>query len=210
MLLRKSDSLGPSIPSSEITPKEVFEQHQQSRRRFLAGAAALGAGAIAATRIPGLFHPARSPCRDPASDRSQQIHRSRRADALQQGHQLQQLLRVRHRQIRSRAPRPHARHPSLDGEDRRPRQKAPDPRHRLASCAIARSRAASTAIAASKPGRWSFPGTATRSPNSSTSASRCPAPNTSSSPRCSTGSRCPTFPAASTGPTPKACAWTRP
>jgi len=59
MLIRRTDSLGPSIPSSEITSKEVFEQHQQarSRRRFLTGAAALGAGAIAATRIPGIFDP---------------------------------------------------------------------------------------------------------------------------------------------------------
>jgi methionine sulfoxide reductase catalytic subunit len=61
MLIRRSDSLGPSIPSSEITSKEIFEQHQQTRsqtrRRFLTGAAALGAGAIAATRVFGIFDP---------------------------------------------------------------------------------------------------------------------------------------------------------
>jgi sulfoxide reductase catalytic subunit YedY len=55
MLVRKSDRLGPSIPSSEITPKPVFDHHQQTRRDFLAGAAVVGAGAIAATRIPSLF-----------------------------------------------------------------------------------------------------------------------------------------------------------
>jgi sulfoxide reductase catalytic subunit YedY len=58
MLIRRSDSLGPSIPSSEITSKEVFEQtRSQTRRRFLTGAAALGAGAIAATRVFGIFDP---------------------------------------------------------------------------------------------------------------------------------------------------------
>jgi len=57
MSLRNSDDLGSNISSSEITPKEVFEQHQKTRRRFLAGAAALGAGAIAVSRIPKLFHP---------------------------------------------------------------------------------------------------------------------------------------------------------
>ncbi len=57
MLLRKSNSLGPGIASSEITSTGVFERHQQNRRRFLTEAAMVGAGAIAATRIPGLFHP---------------------------------------------------------------------------------------------------------------------------------------------------------
>jgi sulfoxide reductase catalytic subunit YedY len=54
MLLRKSSSL--DIPSSEITPQHVVEKYNQDRRRFLTGAALLGAGAIA-TRIPGLVHP---------------------------------------------------------------------------------------------------------------------------------------------------------
>src|SRR6185437_6085270 len=57
MLPRKSDNLGPSIASSEITPKEAFEQHQQTRRRFLAGGLALGAGAIAVNKISGFLHP---------------------------------------------------------------------------------------------------------------------------------------------------------
>jgi sulfoxide reductase catalytic subunit YedY len=55
MFVRKSDRLGPNIPSSEITPKQTFDYHQQTRRDFLAGAAVVGAGAIAATRIPSLF-----------------------------------------------------------------------------------------------------------------------------------------------------------
>ena len=57
MILRDSNSLGPSIPSSDITPKETFDQHRRDRRRFLTGAAALGAGAIAAGRFSGVFHP---------------------------------------------------------------------------------------------------------------------------------------------------------
>jgi sulfoxide reductase catalytic subunit YedY len=57
MLLRRSVSLESTIRSSDITPQHVFEQHQQSRRRFLAGAATLGAGALAVRTIPGLVHP---------------------------------------------------------------------------------------------------------------------------------------------------------
>jgi sulfoxide reductase catalytic subunit YedY len=58
MLLRKSASLESMIRSSDITPQHVFEQHQQTRRRFLTGAATLGVGALAARTVPGLIHPA--------------------------------------------------------------------------------------------------------------------------------------------------------
>jgi sulfoxide reductase catalytic subunit YedY len=58
MLLRKSTSVASVIPSSEITPQQVFEQYRQDRRRFLTGAASLGAGALAARYIPGLMNPA--------------------------------------------------------------------------------------------------------------------------------------------------------
>jgi sulfoxide reductase catalytic subunit YedY len=57
MLLRKAVSLKSVIRSSDITPQHVFEQHQQDRRRFLTGAAALAAGTLAASRIPALLHP---------------------------------------------------------------------------------------------------------------------------------------------------------
>ncbi|HWW96255.1 MAG TPA: hypothetical protein VNY74_01085, partial [Edaphobacter sp.] len=57
MLLRKSVSLESTIRSSDITPQHVFEQHNQSRRRFLAGAATLGAATLAARTIPGLIAP---------------------------------------------------------------------------------------------------------------------------------------------------------
>jgi sulfoxide reductase catalytic subunit YedY len=58
MLLRKSVSLESTIRSSEITPQHVFEQHHSNRRRFLARAATLGAGALAARFIPGIIDPA--------------------------------------------------------------------------------------------------------------------------------------------------------
>ena len=57
MLLRKSGSLESTLRSSEITPQRDFEQFQQDRRRFLAGAATLGAAAFAARTIPGLINP---------------------------------------------------------------------------------------------------------------------------------------------------------
>src|SRR5580692_7367206 len=57
MLLRKSVSLESTIRSSDITPQHVFEQYHTNRRRFLAGAATLGAGALGARYIPGLIDP---------------------------------------------------------------------------------------------------------------------------------------------------------
>ena len=57
MLLRKSTSLESTIRSSDITPQHMFEQHQTNRRRFLAGAATLGAAALAARYIPDLIDP---------------------------------------------------------------------------------------------------------------------------------------------------------
>jgi methionine sulfoxide reductase catalytic subunit len=57
MLLRRSNSLESAIPSSEITPQHAFEQHQQSRRRFLTGAATAGAAVLAARYLPDLIDP---------------------------------------------------------------------------------------------------------------------------------------------------------
>ena len=56
-MLLKSSNLDSTIRSSEITPERAFQQFQQSRRRFLAGAATLGAGAITATQLPSFLHP---------------------------------------------------------------------------------------------------------------------------------------------------------
>jgi sulfoxide reductase catalytic subunit YedY len=57
MLVRKTGSLESIIRSSEITPQQAVNDYHQARRRFLTGAAALGAGAIAATRLPSIFNP---------------------------------------------------------------------------------------------------------------------------------------------------------
>jgi sulfoxide reductase catalytic subunit YedY len=57
MLLRKSPGRESAIKSSDITPQHVFEQHQQSRRRFVTGAATVGAAALAAYAIPSLIDP---------------------------------------------------------------------------------------------------------------------------------------------------------
>jgi methionine sulfoxide reductase catalytic subunit len=57
MLLRDTTKLGPAIPSSEITPQHQVEQHNQTRRRFLTSAAAVGAAILATRTIPNLIHP---------------------------------------------------------------------------------------------------------------------------------------------------------
>ena len=53
MLFRKASD----IRSSEITPEETFYTHSSDRRRFLANAAKLGVGALAAARMAGILNP---------------------------------------------------------------------------------------------------------------------------------------------------------
>ena len=53
MLIQRGGSLEGKIASSEITPREAF----LNRRSFVAGAAALGVGALAMRQVPGLIHP---------------------------------------------------------------------------------------------------------------------------------------------------------
>ena len=53
MLFRKATQLR----SSEITPEGVFQRYSQDRRRFLATAATIGAGALAATQVPSILNP---------------------------------------------------------------------------------------------------------------------------------------------------------
>jgi methionine sulfoxide reductase catalytic subunit len=55
MLIRRSVPRESVLRSSDITPQHVFDRHQQDRRRFLAAAATLGAGTLAARY---LGHPA--------------------------------------------------------------------------------------------------------------------------------------------------------
>ncbi len=57
MLIRKPND----IPSSEITPKDSFYSFQKmGRRRFIAAAATLGAGALAVERFSGVLSPSQS------------------------------------------------------------------------------------------------------------------------------------------------------
>jgi len=66
MLLRKITSA--DIPSSEITPQPAFEKFNRDRRRFLAGAAAaIGAAAVAATKIPSILDPEIIFCDEPSA-----------------------------------------------------------------------------------------------------------------------------------------------
>jgi methionine sulfoxide reductase catalytic subunit len=57
MLLRKTGNLESTIRASEITPEQIVKDFHQDRRSFLAGAAVLGAGAIAAAHLPSIFNP---------------------------------------------------------------------------------------------------------------------------------------------------------
>ena len=57
MLIRKQNA----IPSSEITPKSAYESFQRmGRRRFLAGAAAVGAAVLGADRIADVLSPSQA------------------------------------------------------------------------------------------------------------------------------------------------------
>jgi sulfoxide reductase catalytic subunit YedY len=53
MILKINGSLEGKIVSSEITPRDTF----LNRRNFVAGAVALGVGALALKRVPGLLYP---------------------------------------------------------------------------------------------------------------------------------------------------------
>ncbi len=96
MLLRKTGSLESIIRSSEITPERVFNQFNQNRRRFLAGAASLGAATLAARYLPDLVNPARvyaaeTPLKTVPSNYTVPDAQTPFSKAIN----LQQLLRVR-------------------------------------------------------------------------------------------------------------------
>ncbi len=142
----------PDIRASEITPKSVYLR----RREFLGGAAALGLAAA----LP--FDPAWAAL----DGRKKPVLDRRAADAAQGHHDLQQLLRVRHRQGRSGRRTPHTlKTDAVDGQGRRPGRQAGATTISTTSSSPSRSRSASTACAASKAGRWSSRGSAFRSPS---------------------------------------------
>ena len=112
MLIRRPSDIAPS----EITPREVYLR----RREFIAGAAALGLGAGLSAAFPGR----RAQAAPLQAAKSPLSTTDEPPTAAQGHHQLQQLLRVRHRQGRSGQERAHAQDQALDGQGRRPRRQA--------------------------------------------------------------------------------------
>jgi sulfoxide reductase catalytic subunit YedY len=205
MLIRKPNSLtGSNIPSSEITPKEKW----LNRRSFIAAAAhrriALGTGA---QRHSLAFAPSHAAGK--ARDRQEPaLHHRRRAHQPQGHHHYNNFYEFGVEKAPSQNAGGLPTRPWSD-QSLRPRQDPKNLRHR---------RPAQTPPPRRPHYRhrcvegWSMviPGSATRSPNSSRSASRFPAPNTFSSSAISTAKSKNGPPSATTGPIPKACAWTKP
>ena len=111
-----------------------------------------GAGGARHAARPGRLGAGRQRVAD-RQRRQEPAQHQREGQRLRGHHQLQQLLRVRHRQERPGALRRQADGAAVDGEDRRPRRQAgrlPDRGPAQAS----RSRSGSIACAASRRGRW--------------------------------------------------------
>ena len=112
MLIKKPSD----IRYSEVTPKSLY----MNRRKFLlAAAAAAGAAALAARPMADWLD-AETACARPIAklgpSGEEPLFHDRKDDAFQGRHQLQQLLRIRHRQVRAGATgreiQDHARGPS--------------------------------------------------------------------------------------------------
>jgi hypothetical protein len=129
MLIKRNPN-GIDLPfPSEITPQTVYE----GRRAFLARAAAT---AVAGTSMWEMLNrdafAQAAPAQKLAATRNAAFSTTETLTPLQGRDPLQQLLRVRHRQVRSGRERRHLAHPSLDRADRRRSQEAADARHRQA------------------------------------------------------------------------------
>ena len=129
------------------------------RREFLTLGAA-GAIGLAASAFP---MPALAGPDDPVGEvlpvaEEGRHGRRREAHALEVGHHVQQLLRVRHRQGRSGPACRRPAHPPLDARGGRRGEAAADPGASRRSASSPRWRSGSTASAASRPGRWWCPG----------------------------------------------------
>ena len=94
MLIKKSGSLEGKIASSEITPKDAFF----NRRNFLR-AAAVGVGALALKRVPGLIHPEAVHADQQLAAMASKYTVPNAQTPFAKGDDLQQLLRVRHGQV---------------------------------------------------------------------------------------------------------------
>ena len=100
------------VPSSEVTPEHVY----RSRREFMQAAAAGAVGVGGRRRLIGGGAGGLDAAQQALPAKKSAVHRrpSRSAEHLRADHELQQLLRVRHRQGRSGAERRPAR-PSSRG-----------------------------------------------------------------------------------------------
>ena len=116
MLVKKQ----PEIPFSEVTPKDIYI----NRRKFLAAAAITGAAAATGLAFREF---AESSARR-AGKREDRWHAEKlfqhdgKANSLQRRHELQQLLRILDRQVRTRQLVEEFQDASLDGDHRRRRQ----------------------------------------------------------------------------------------
>ena len=111
MLIRTT----PTIPTREITDERLY----LDRRAFIRASVGAAAGGVAGALLP--FDEARAPGRRRPRQRAQESaqHDRREAQLVRGHHQLQQLLRVRHRQERPEGQQRQVQAGAVDGEDRR-------------------------------------------------------------------------------------------
>ena len=127
MLIKRPDD----IKSSEITDKELYLNRRQFIRTASLGAAGLGSGLL----VPGLLGPmGEARGRHEAHGRRQErLFHGRAADAAEGHHELQQLLRVRRRQVGSEAVFREPQDPPVDRDGGGRGAQAENVRHRRAA-----------------------------------------------------------------------------
>ena len=200
------------IRESEVTPKELYLRRRefitggrQPRRRGgdRRGRLAVRRRGPRRRKIPNAY-------KFPDLKKGEPVRHDREAELVQGRHHLQQLLRVRSRQGRPGALRRTRLSRGRGRSSSRGSATSRAPTTSRTSSSGSRSRSASTACAASKRGRWSFRGSASRWATESSASSRPRRRSTSSSRRWSTCGRCRGRPSRiCSGRTPKGCAWTK-
>ena len=144
MLIKKA----PDVRSSEITPKDVYLR----RREFLqASAAALVAAGL---RVAGRVAEAQARTKLKGPIKKSPFSTDREGQSVRARHQLQQFLRVRHRQGRPAGQRPELQDHAVDAGGRGRGRQAGQVRSSRTSSSRTRSKSASIACAASRHGRW--------------------------------------------------------
>ena len=101
-----------------------------NRRNFLTGAAALGVGALALRQVPGLIHPNAVHADQKLTTVPVEVHRAGCADAVCEGDDVQQFLRVWDGQVGSGEECAHAAHAAVDGAGDGHGEEAADDRYR--------------------------------------------------------------------------------